>query len=63
MPPPSLAAHPGHQGWPILVIVAPPGLALVAAPAWLATQRFRPACLGLSLVAGFALKDVFGVTL
>src|SRR5215475_10175883 len=44
-----LAAHPGDNGRPVLVVMAPPGLAFLATTPWLAAQRFRPAFLGPSL--------------
>src|SRR5262249_12658173 len=54
-----LAAHPGDNGRPIFVVMPPPGLTLLATPPWRAAQRFRPARLGLSLVAG-GLIEVIG---
>src|SRR5262252_1414364 len=53
-----LAAHPGDHGRPILVVVPPPGLTLLATPPGLAAQRFRPARLGLSLVSGGVIEVV-----
>src|SRR5262249_47699774 len=42
----TLTAHPGDNGRPIFVVMAPPGLAFLATPPWLAAQRFRPSHLG-----------------
>ena len=53
-----LAAHPGDNGRPILVIVAPPRLTFLATPPGLAAQRFCPARLGLSLVSGGVIEVV-----
>jgi hypothetical protein len=53
-----LAAHPGDNGRPILVVVPPPGLTRLATPPGRAAQRFRPARLGLSLVAGGVIEVV-----
>src|SRR5262245_37995346 len=53
-----LAAHPGDDGRPVLVIVAPPGLAFLATTPWLAAQRFRPAFLGLSLLSGRVIEII-----
>src|SRR5262247_2842607 len=53
-----LTAHPGDNGRPIFVVMAPPGLAFLAAPPWRAAQRFRPARLGLSLVSGGMIEVI-----
>src|SRR5919204_3747686 len=47
----SLAADPRDDGGPILVVMAAPGLAFLAAPPWLAAQCLFPALLGLALMA------------
>ena len=54
----TLTAHPGDNRGPIFVVMAPPGLAFLAAPPWRAAQRFRPARLGLSLVSGGMIKVI-----
>src|SRR5499425_1611459 len=54
----TLTAHPGDNGRPIFVVMAPPGLAFLAAPPWRAAQRFRPARLGLSLVSGGVIEVI-----
>src|SRR5262249_14709488 len=54
----ALASHPGDNGRPILVVVPPPGLTLLATPPGLAAQRFRPTRLGLSLVSGGVIEGV-----
>ena len=54
----TLTAHPGDNGRPIFVVMAPPGLAFLATPPWLAAQRFRPARLGLSLVSGGVIEVI-----
>src|SRR5215475_13279023 len=53
-----LAAHPGDNGRPILVVMAPPGLAFLATTPWRAAQRFRPAFLGLSLLSGSVIEVI-----
>src|SRR4030095_10505941 len=55
---PSLAADPGDDGGPILVVMAAPGLAFLAAPPWRAAQGLFPALLGLALVAGGMIQVV-----
>src|SRR5437870_535779 len=55
----TLTAHPGENRRPILVVMAPPGLAFLATPPWRAAQRFRSARLGLSLVSG-GVREVIG---
>jgi hypothetical protein len=45
----AVATHPGDNGRPILVVMAPPGLAVLAATPGLASQRLLAARLGLSL--------------
>src|SRR5207244_7706691 len=55
----TLTAHPGDHGRPIFVVMAPPGLAFLAAPPWRTAQRFRPARLGLSLVS-VGVSEVIG---
>src|SRR4029453_2874564 len=47
-----LATDPGNNGGPVFVIMATAGLAFLAAPTWLATQRLLPTPFGLALVAG-----------
>src|SRR5712691_7190870 len=47
-----LATDPGDHRWPVFGIMAPTGLAFLAAPPRLASQRLRPTPLGLPLVAG-----------
>src|SRR5215831_17035504 len=54
----TLTAHPGDDRGPIFVVMAPPGLAFLAAPPWRAAQRFRPARLGLSLLAGGVIEVI-----
>src|SRR5262245_59698891 len=54
----TLTAHPGDHGRPIFVVMASPGLAFLATPPWRAAQRFRPARLGLSLVAGSVIEVI-----
>src|SRR2546429_9122412 len=54
----TLTAHPGDDRGPIFVVMAPPGLAFLAAPPWRAAQRFRPARLGLSLVSGGVIEVI-----
>src|SRR4029453_3755213 len=54
----TLRAHPGDNGRPIFVVMAPPGLAFLATPPWRAAQRFRPARLGLSLLAGGVIEVI-----
>src|ERR671922_287375 len=54
----TLMADPGDNGRPIFVVMAPPGLAFLATPPWLAAQRFRPAFLGLSLVSGGVIEVI-----
>src|SRR5215468_11064948 len=54
----TLTAHPGDNGRPIFVVMVPPGLAFLAAPPWLAAQRFRPARRGLSLVSGGMIEVI-----
>src|SRR5262249_34373012 len=53
-----LAAHPRDNGRPVLVVMAPPGLAFLATTPWLAAQRFRPAFLGLSLLSGSVIEVI-----
>ncbi len=53
-----LATHPGDNGRSILVIVAPPGLTLLATPPWLSAQRFRPPFLGLSFMTGGVIEVI-----
>src|SRR5215470_19040907 len=47
-----LPTDPGDNRWPVFVVMAPPGLAFLAAPTWSASQHLLPALLGLPLVAG-----------
>src|SRR2546428_4447132 len=47
-----LATDPGDNRWPVFVIMAPTGLAFLAAPPRLASQRLLPTPFGLPLVAG-----------
>src|SRR5262245_44327009 len=46
-----LATDPGDDRRPVFVIMAPTGLAFLAAPTRAASQRLLPALLGLALVA------------
>jgi hypothetical protein len=46
----TLPAAPGDHGRPVLVIVAPTGLALPAATPWPTPQRFLPAVFRVSLL-------------
>src|SRR4029434_5427421 len=55
---PSLAADPRDDGGPILVVMATPGLAFLAAPPWRAAQGLFPALLGLALMAGGMIQVV-----
>src|SRR4029450_10600394 len=52
----TVATDPGDNGRPILVVMAPPGLAFLAAPPGLASQRCLAARLGLSLLAGGVIE-------
>src|SRR5919204_2625389 len=54
----SLAADPRDDGGPILVVMAAPGLALLAATPWRTAQYLFPALLGLALVAGGMIQVV-----
>src|SRR5262245_59252200 len=54
----SLTADPRDDGGPILVIMAPPGLAFLAAPPWRAAQGLFPTLLGLALVASSLIQVV-----
>jgi hypothetical protein len=54
----TLTAYPDDNGRPIFVVMAPPGLAGLAAPPWRAAQRFRPARPDLSLVAGGMIEVI-----
>src|SRR5713101_3165792 len=47
-----LATDPGNNGWPVFVVMAPAGLAFLAATTRLATQRLLPTPFDLPLVAG-----------
>ena len=44
-----LATDPGDDGWPVFVIMAPTGLALLTATTRSAPQRFLPTLLRLAL--------------
>src|SRR5215468_1493238 len=52
----TLTAYPGDNGRPIFVVMAPPGLAFLATPPWLAAQRFLPTLLGLPLLASGVIE-------
>src|SRR5215831_2534987 len=54
----SLTADPRDDGGPILVVMAAPGLAFLAATPWRAAQCLFPALLGLALVAGGMIQGV-----
>ena len=47
-----LATDPGNNGGPVFVVMTTAGLAFLAAPTWLATQRLLPTPFGLPLLAG-----------
>src|SRR5438309_4523042 len=47
-----LATDPGNNGWPVFVVMAPAGLAFLAATTRLASQHLLPTPFGLPLVAG-----------
>src|SRR5215813_14937884 len=47
----AVATHPSDNGRPILVVMAPPGLAFLAATPGMASQRFLATRLGLALLA------------
>src|SRR5215831_14867951 len=53
-----LTTDPGDDRRPIFVIVAPTGLAFLAAPPRPAAQRLLPAVLGLALVSGGVIEVV-----
>src|SRR5215813_5865891 len=55
---PSLAADPHDDGGPILVVMASPRLAFLAAPPWRAAQGLFPALFGLALVASGMIQVV-----
>src|SRR5262249_14911069 len=48
----------GYNGEPILVVVAPPGLAFLATPPWRAAQGLFPTLFGLALVASGMIQVV-----
>jgi len=52
----TLTAHPGDNGWPIFVVMAPPGLAFLATPPWPVPQGLLPAIFGLPLIAGGVIQ-------
>ena len=54
----ALAADPSDDSGSILIVMAPPRLAFLAATPRLAAQRFRPARLGLSLVSGGVVEVI-----
>src|SRR5215475_4554726 len=54
----TLTAYPGDNGRPIFVVMAPPGLAFLATPPWLAAQRFLPTLLGLPLLASGVIEII-----
>src|SRR6266568_2654046 len=47
-----LATDPGNNGWPVFVVMAPAGLAFLAATTRLATHRLLSTPFGLPLLAG-----------
>src|SRR5215217_9583635 len=51
-----LAAHPGDNGGPVFVIVAPARLAFLAAPPRVAPQRLLPTTCGLALLASSVIE-------
>src|SRR5262245_47896500 len=53
-----LTANPSDDGRPVFVVVATPGLALLTAPPWLATQRFLPTLLGLACLPGSVIEVI-----
>src|SRR5262249_4447927 len=55
---PSPPAYPRDDGMPILSVMAPPGLAFLAATPGLASQRFLAARLGLALLAGGVIEVI-----
>src|SRR5262249_34965398 len=54
----SLAADPRDNGWPVLVIIATPGLAFLTTTTWLASQRLLPAPFCLPLVADGVIEII-----
>src|SRR5689334_2024551 len=52
----SLAAHPGDNGGPVFVIMAPPGLTFLAAPTCAPPQVFFPSMFGLALLASGVIE-------
>src|SRR5438105_14291379 len=54
----SLAADPGDNGGPVLVIMPPAGLALLPAPTRTASQCFLPALLRLSLLPSGVIEVI-----
>src|SRR5262245_14435006 len=53
-----VTADPGDDGRPVFVVVAPAGLALLAATPWPTPQRLLPALCGLTLVASGLIQVV-----
>src|SRR5262245_27243243 len=53
-----VTADPGDDGRPVFVVVAPAGLALLAATPWPTPQRLLPALFGLTLVASGMIQVV-----
>src|SRR5215471_17019819 len=54
----AMATHPGDNGRPILVVMAPPGLAFLVATPGVASQRFLAAHLGLALLASGVIEVI-----
>src|SRR5262249_31203766 len=54
----SLAADPRDDGRPVFVVVAPAGLALLAATPWPTPQRLFPALLGLAFLPGRVIEVI-----
>src|SRR5215470_6634221 len=55
---PAMATDPGDNGRPILVVMAPPGPAFLAATPGVTSQRFLTARLGLALLAGGVIEVI-----
>src|SRR4029453_18468359 len=51
-----LATDPGDDRWPVFVVVAPPGLAFLAAPTRSTPQRLLPTLLGLAFLPGGVIE-------
>src|SRR5262245_262204 len=53
-----LTAHPGDDRRPVFIIMAPAGLALLAATPWLTPQRLLPALPGLAFLPGSVIEVI-----